>query len=110
MACMTFLDLTGSGSLNILPSAVGIICQDTPNWSVTQPHRCFSPPAESFSHNPSTSVCVSQFTKNEMAGENLKCGPPLRAINFCPSSSKVPVMTVPLGPAPLSVARNTYDF
>ena len=39
----------------------------------------------SFSHNSSTSSCVSQFTTNEMAGENLNCGPPFNAMKSCPS-------------------------
>src|SRR6202171_3911953 len=59
---------------------------DKPYLSVIHPHLCFSPPSESFSHNSSTSCCVSQFTKSEMAGVNVKCGPPLKAMNSCPSN------------------------
>lgn len=72
---MTLLAFSRSGSLNISPRAVGMICHETPYLSLSQPHWCFSPPSESLSHSSSTSFCVSQFT-NEMAGEKVNCGPP----------------------------------
>src|SRR5882762_11723902 len=102
MACITFFDFTGSESFNSLPKAVGTICQDTPYWSLSQPHLCFSPPSEGFSHNSSTSCCVSQCTKNDMAGEKVNCGPPFSALNACPSIRNVPVVTVPVVPGPPS--------
>src|SRR5690242_4528364 len=94
---MTLSDFLASLSSNISPKALGTICHDTLNLSFNQPHCSFSPPSESFSHKSSTSSCVLQFTKNDMAGENLKTGPPFNAINSCPSSSKVTVIAVPLG-------------
>src|SRR6266567_2999504 len=97
---MTLLDFSASLSCNILPKTEGMTCHDRPYLSLSQPHRFFSPPSESFSHNSSTSCCVSQFTKNDMACEKVNCGPPLSAIKFCPSSWKVPVITIPFGPGP----------
>jgi hypothetical protein len=41
------------------------------------------PPSESFSQRSSTSSCVSQLTRNDIAGENLKIGPPFNAMNRC---------------------------
>jgi hypothetical protein len=37
------------------------------------------------------------MTWSEMASLNLKIGPPLSAVNDCPSSSNATVMTVPAG-------------
>src|ERR1700680_813763 len=102
---MTRPDFSGSGSLISLPKAVGITCQDTPNLSSSQPHLFFFPPSQSFSHISSTSSCVSQFTKNEIAGEKVNCGPPFNAMNSCPSSSKVADITAPFGPRPASPSR-----
>src|SRR5688572_29445484 len=72
IASMTFFDFLAS----LLPSnslkTVGTICQDKPYLSLSQPHRDSCPPAESFSHNSSTSSCVLQSTLNEMASVNLK--------------------------------------
>src|SRR6185503_21364149 len=104
---MTLFDFTGSGSLSNSPKTVGTICHDKPYLSLSQPHCDFAPPSESFSQSSSTSSCVSQFTNNEIASVNLKCGPPFNAMNFCPSSSKVPVITVPFGPGPPSPYRVT---
>src|SRR5436190_3917485 len=102
MAFMTRVDFSGSLSCNILPKAVGMISQDTPYLSLSQPQLFFSPPSESFSHNSSTSCCVSQFTKNDIAGVKEKWGPPLSAKNCCPSSSNVTDITDPFGPGPAS--------
>src|SRR6185437_7234992 len=88
MAFRTRVDFAGSLSCNILPRIEGMICQDRPYLSLSQPHLPFSPPSESFSHSSSTSSCVSQLTKSEMAGVKVKCGPPLNAKNSCPSSWK----------------------
>src|SRR5437870_386191 len=95
IAFMTFSDFFASLSCTISPKILGTICHETPNLSFNQPHCSSSPPSESFSHKSSTSSCVSQFTKNDMAGENLKTGPPFNAMNCCPSSSNVTVITVP---------------
>src|SRR2546430_7067094 len=86
IAFMTLCDTAGSGSLRSSGSAVGTICHDRPNLSLSQPHICCSPPAESFSHSSSTSFWVLQFTTNDTACENLNCGPPFKAMNSCPSS------------------------
>src|SRR2546422_10244534 len=99
---MTLFDFSGSLSCNISPRTVGTICHDTPYLSLSQPHLCFSPPSESFSHNSSTSSCVSQFTKKDMAGEKVNIGPPFNAVNSCPSSLNVTDITVPFGPGPAS--------
>src|SRR5712671_3055079 len=71
IAFITLFTFSGSLSCNSLLRMVGTICQDTPNLSVNHAHRSFRPPADNFSHNSSTSSCVSQFTTNEMAGVNL---------------------------------------
>jgi hypothetical protein len=63
---------------------VGTICQDTPYLSFNHPHYSFSPPAESFSQSLLISRWVSQFTTNDMAGVNVKIGPPFSAVNSCP--------------------------
>src|SRR5919199_5929399 len=94
---MTFSDFSASLSCIISPQTLGTICHETPNLSFNQPHCSCSPPSESFSQRLSTSFCVSQFTRNDIAGENLKMGPPFKAMNLCPSSSKVTVITVPFG-------------
>src|ERR1700730_16174603 len=107
---MTLFDFSGSLSCSSLPKSDGTICHDKPYLSFSQPHLCFCPPSESFSHSSSTSCCVSQVTKNEMASVNLKCGPPLSAINSCPSRWNVPVITVPFGPGPASPYRVTLTI
>src|SRR2546430_707283 len=94
---MTLFDFAASLSFIISPKTVGTICHDKPYLSLSQPHLDFSPPAESFSQNLSTSSCVSQFTTNDMASENLKCGPPFSAMNSWPSSWNSTVITVPAG-------------
>src|SRR2546425_13330118 len=97
---MTLLAFSASLSCNIFGNTVGTICHDKPYLSFSHQHLSFFPPLESFSHNSSTSLCVSQFTTNEMASVNLNCGPPFSATNSCPSSWTAAVMTVPLGPGP----------
>src|ERR687887_624323 len=95
---MTLSDFSASLSCIISPKTLGTICHETPNLSFNQPHCSTSPPpSESFSHRLSTSSCVSQLTRNDIAGENLKIGPPFKAMNSCPSSSNVTVITVPFG-------------
>ncbi len=69
---------------------------------MSQPHCWIWPPAESLSQYSSTSAWVSQFTTNEMAGVNVNSGPPFRAMNSCPNSWNVAVITVPFGPGPAS--------
>src|ERR671932_113503 len=94
---MTLSDLFASLSFIISAKILGTICHETPNLSFNQPHCSTSPPSESFSQRLSTSCCVSQLTKNDIAGENLKIGPPFNAMNRCPSSSNTIVITVPFG-------------
>src|SRR5712692_6473240 len=110
---MTLFAFSASLSCNISPKAEGMICHDSPYLSLSQPHLPFSPPSESFSHSVSTSCCVSQFTKNDMAGVNENNGPPLSAKKSCPSSWNVADMTVPFGPGPSSPYRvipTTLEF
>src|SRR6266849_1659982 len=94
-AFITLFAFSASLSCISLPRTVGTICHDRPYLSLSQPHLPPLPPCESFSHSSSTSCCVSQFTKKDMASENLKCGPPFKAMNSCPSSWNVTVITVP---------------
>src|SRR5262245_48302101 len=102
MASITLLDFSGSGSFSISIKAVGTICQERPNLSLSQPHGCSSPPAESFDHSSSTSSWDWQGKKNDTASVNLYWGPPFKAVNCRPSSSNEAVMTFPLGPGPAS--------
>src|SRR6266571_8503697 len=104
---MTLFAFSAFLSCSIFPRIEGMICHDRPYLSFSQPHRCFSPPSESFSHSSATSYCVLQLTKNDMAGVKLNCGPPFSAKNSCPSSVKVTDMTVPFGPGPASPYRVT---
>src|SRR6266496_5886702 len=62
MACMARWDFSGSGSLIISFMAVGMICQDTPYLSFSQPQSPSSPPSLSFSQKSSTSSCDAQLT------------------------------------------------
>src|ERR1700724_777498 len=81
IASMTLFDFSGSLSPNILPRAVR---NDSPRQTIL----IFEPAAsvfftalENFSHSSSTSYCVWQFTKNDIAGVSVNCGPPFRAMN-----------------------------
>src|SRR5207247_11248187 len=94
-----------SGSFNSLLRTRGTICQDTPNRSVSQPHGPFDPPSESFSQNMSTSSWFWQSTMSDIPCENSNEGPPLRATNSCPSSSKFALMRLPFAPGPASPYR-----
>src|SRR5712671_6347175 len=107
MACITRFDFAASVSPSSLPRMEGTTCHDRPYLSLSQPHRSFLPPSESLSHSWSTSCCVSQLTKNEMAGVNVNCGAPFSAKKSCPSSWKVADITVPFGPGPASPERET---
>src|SRR5262252_548559 len=60
----------GSGSPAKLSATVGIICQDTPYLSLSQPHCDSSPPSHSLSQNQSTSSWVLQSTRNDIASVN----------------------------------------
>src|SRR5665811_497955 len=110
MASMTLLDFSASASCNISPKTVGTICQDRPYLSLSQPHCCVSPPSESFSHSSSTSCCVSQVTKSDMASVNVNRGPPLSAMNSCPLSRKVADIAVPFAAGPASPYRVTLTI
>src|SRR5579863_1228878 len=79
IACITLADFFGSLSPSISPSANGIICHDNPNLSFNHPHRDSVPPAVSFAHSSSTSSCVLQSTKKDIASVNLNIGPPFSA-------------------------------
>src|SRR5713226_3312754 len=107
---MALFAFSASLSCSILPKTDGTICHDRPYLSFSQPHLCFSPPSESFFHRSSTSCCVLQFTKNDMAGEKVNCGPPFSAKNSCPSSWNVADITVPFGPGPASPYRVTLPI
>ena len=48
----------------------------------------------------STSSWLSQLTSKEMASLNVKSGPPFKAMNFWPSSSKLTVITIPSARGP----------
>src|SRR5713226_5361401 len=94
MALKTPCDFTGSLSCISSSNALGTICHDTPNLSCSHAHLSSRPPAESFSHNSSTSACVSQFTKNEMEGEKFAASSALSSnhkngVIFCISSSRL---------------------
>ncbi len=110
IAVMTRWDFAGSGSMSSSTSTRGTICQETPYLSLSQPH-CWafgSPPADSFVQKWSTSAWVSQLTCSEMASLNLKNGPPLSAVNVCPSSSKATVITDPAGLPWISFPASPY--
>jgi hypothetical protein len=51
IAFIALRDFAGSGSLNSLTSTVGMICQERPYLSFSQPHCCAfgSPPRDSLS-------------------------------------------------------------
>ena len=75
----------GSGSASSLGSAVGMICQDRPNRSLSQPHWLSTPPPSSRrAHSRSTSSWSSQLTEKETASVNGNSGPPLSARYSCP--------------------------
>src|SRR5260370_18438971 len=82
-------------SVSISGSAFGMICHERPNLSLSQPQGPSSPSFASSLQKWSISCCVSQWTCNDTASLNFKCGPPLSARNFCPSSSNSTVITVP---------------
>src|SRR5688572_28054797 len=104
---MTLCAFSGSLSPNISPNAEGIICQDTPNLSLSQPHLDYSPPsAVSFSHSSSTSACVLQFTYSQMPSENLKDGPPCSALNCCPASWN----ETPITASPARITLSIFEF
>src|SRR5258707_10817692 len=95
------------------PKAEGTICQESPYLSFSQPHLSFDPPSDSLSQSSSTSCCVSQFTKSEIAGVKLNIGPPFNAWKRCPSKSKLTSKTDPFGPGPPSpflLILTTFEF
>ena len=94
IACVTLFTFSGFLSCISSPKMVGTICQDNPYLSFSQPHSTSFPPSQSFSHSSSTSCCVSQFTMNEMAGVNWKCGPPFMARNVWPSRKTSPILRI----------------
>jgi hypothetical protein len=68
MAFITLLDFLASLLCSNLLRTDGMICQDRPYLSVSQPQRFGRPPSQSFSQSASTSYWLSQFTNSEMAG------------------------------------------
>src|SRR5215510_434494 len=92
---MTRCAVSAFPSISISGSAFGMTCHERPNLSLSQPQGPSSPPFASSLQKWSISCCVSQWTWNDTASLNLKCGPPLSARNFCPSSSNSTVITVP---------------
>src|SRR5215213_11893362 len=92
---MTLPAFSASASCSISSKTGGTICQDRPYLSLSQPHCTSAPPSVSFSQNSSISSCVSQLTTSDTASVNLKCGPPFKAMNSCPSSRNLTVITVP---------------
>ena len=71
-----------------------MICQDSPNRSLSHPHRVgCPPPASSLSHSVSTSCWVPHETKKDTASLNWNIGPAFRPMNRWPSSSQVTDMT-----------------
>src|SRR2546430_13731093 len=98
---MTLCERSRSGSASSSDRAVGTICHDRPNLSFNQPQGPSSPPSESLLQNASTSSWFLHVTWNEIASLNVNSGPPFKVTNFCPSSSKLTVITVPSerGPA-----------
>src|SRR2546425_12879766 len=70
---------------------MNITCHERPYLSCAHPYLSLKgyapssmstePPRENFSHNASTSSLVSQQTKKETDGLNLKSGPALMAMN-----------------------------
>src|SRR5438445_11041319 len=107
IAFMALVDFPASLPCSSSLKIEGMICHDRPDLSVSQPHLFFSPPAESLSQRSSTSSCVWQFTKKDIAGVKVNRGPPLSAKKACPSSSNVTDMTDPFGPGPASPYRPT---
>src|SRR3989344_4010217 len=82
------------------------ICQETPYLSFSQPYLSLNGhfwsgikteelPSESFFQYESTSSGVEQLMMKDTAGLNLKNGPPSKAMNRWPRSSKTPVRTLP---------------
>ena len=61
-------------------NADGTTCQDNPYLSLSQPQGPSWPPSLSFSQKWSISSWLSRMTWNEIASENLNCGPPLSAV------------------------------
>src|SRR4029077_15967040 len=93
IAAITRCALSRSGSASSSGRRFGTTCQERPKRSLSQPHGPGSPPTPSFSQEWSTSSWPRHGIWNEIASLNVKFGPPLRARNFWPSSSKVTVIT-----------------
>src|ERR1041385_4870188 len=104
IACMARLARSGSLAGVSVSSASGVICQERPYLSLSQPHwdSC-PPPAVSASQYLSTSAWSLHFTTIDTASLNLKCGPPLSAMSSSSCSVNVMVMTVPFGSGPASL-------
>ncbi len=98
-------------SLSIISAPIlsGIICQETPKGSFSQPHMLSSPPlAVSFSQKKSISAWSLHSTTNEMPSlKSNACLPaPSMAIKTLPSSVNCECFTVPASSSPSSSAYN----
>src|ERR1700722_9456586 len=88
-------------------SPANMSCQERPYRSCVHPYLSLNgyspsgmstePPFASSFHKASTSSFVSQATRNDTAGVNLKRGPALMNLNSCPESRRVRRSTVPEG-------------
>src|SRR3989338_3470409 len=95
-----------------------IICQESPYLSASHVYLLLKgyspssiriePPSTNFFDKVSTSSAVSQETRNDIAGVNLKIGPPFKAANFWPASSNSTVITEPTGLPDTFAAFSSY--
>ena len=98
IAFIAAADLDGSGLPRHSPSCFGIIYQERPNLSLSQPHLPGVPPsAVSASQHLSTSDWSLHKINIEKASEKVNISPPLRAVYFAPRSSNSTVNTPPSG-------------
>src|ERR1700730_12716607 len=92
---------------SISRSSINITCHERPYRSCVHPYLSLNGylpssmsadlPFESSFHNASTSSFVSQATRNDKPGGNLKRGLALMRLTSCPRSSMVRRSTVPEG-------------
>src|SRR6185436_6045246 len=97
MAAITRSDFSGSLPPIHLSNDSGTICQDNPYLSLSHPQTLGVPPRERLSQNSSISSWFLHRTISEIASVNLNSGPPFRARNSWPLSSKSTVITAPAG-------------
>ena len=90
----------GGATWSLLTTLAGQPGSDMWDDPANQPQGPSSPPSESVLQKVSTSACVSQNTWNEIASLNVNSGPPFKATNGWPSTSKLTVITVPSARGP----------